>query len=352
MNVKAYKGARFPRVLQNVLVLVVAAIIFGGGAVAPYAYETQVRDEPTAPASIIRFRDSAGNFHLRPFIYRRQLIGRLNFGYEEVAGERYPITVFERGSSYIFGGILPGSVHLFGTSEETVRLTLLGTDALGRDRFSRLVIAMRFSLIVCLAGTLLASVIGIVFGMFSGYAGRFGDAITTGIADSVLALPTLIIILAVRAAFPLELPAFRAAMLLILIFAFTGWAEMARLARGLVKATREQEYVKAAKASGTSEAAILFRHIFPNISSALITQSTIMLPYFLLSEVALSYLGVGLQEPVPSLGNMLASAGDLGHLQRHPVLLLSPAIVIFIFVFLIRLITRYVVSTEQKFTVS
>ncbi len=330
----------------------IACILIFGDAIAPYPYQAQVREQPNAPASAVRFRDAAGNFRLRPFVYRSVLTDRLNFGYEDVIGQQFPVTILGRGSSYLIAGFIPADVHLFGTTDEKVRLSLLGTDALGRDRFSRLVIAIRFSLIVCLAGTLLASAIGILFGMLSGYSGRSADAILMGFTDSVLALPTLIIILAARAAFPLELPAFSAAMLLILIFALTGWGEMARLARGLVKATRENEYVKAAKAGGLPEPAILFRHIFPNIAPALITQATIMLPYFLLSEVALSYLGVGLQEPVPSLGNMLASAGDLGRLQQHPILLLSPAIVIFIFVLSIRLFTKRAESTEHNFSVS
>ena len=127
---------------------------------------------------------------------------------------------------------------------------------------------------------------------------------------------------------------------MITIFAFAGWAQMARFTRSLVRSTREQEYVKAARAIGCSETAILWRHIFPNIASALVTQATIMLPYFLLTEVALSFLGVGLQEPVPSLGNLLAAASDLGQLQQHPMLLLSPAVAIFIFVFVVRLMSR------------
>ena len=352
MSISAKTPPRHIRVFQVVLLVAVVGVLICGDAIAPYGYEKQVREEPNAPASTIQFRDVDGNFHLRPFIYRRKLVDRLDSRYEEMSGEQYPITFLESGGSFWIAGLVSGNLHLFGTSDPNVRVTLLGTDALGRDRFSRLLIAVRFSLIVCLAGTFLASFIGIIFGMISGYAGRFADTVMMGIADSVLALPTLIIILAARAAFPLELPPLQAAMLLILIFALTGWAEMARLARGLVKATREHEYVKAARAGGSSEPAILFRHIMPNISPALITQATIMLPYFLLSEVALSYLGVGLQEPVPSLGNMLASAGDLGHLQRHPILLLSPAIVIFIFVFLVRLFAKSMARSNSKLSVS
>ncbi len=102
---------------------------------------------------------------------------------------------------------------------------------------------------------------------------------------------------------------------------------------------REREFVLAAKASGLTQPRILFRHIFPNITAPLITQATLMFPAFLLAEVALSFLGVGLQEPEPSLGNMLNAAGDLTQLQARPLLILSPAIVIFLFVFSVRLVS-------------
>ena len=244
MNIAPRKKERVIRAGKAFALVITAVIIIFGDFITPYPYEKQIREQPYAPASTIRFIDPQGIFHLRPFVYQRQLVDRLNFGYEELTDVLYPITVFAQDGS--------GSIRLFGTSSETVRVNLLGTDALGRDRYSRLVIALRFSLVVCIIGTLLAALIGTVFGMLSGYAGRIGDAVMMGIADSVLALPTLIIILAARAAFPLELPPVRAAILLILIFALTGWAEMARLARALVRRSREQEYVKAAKAGGSS----------------------------------------------------------------------------------------------------
>ena len=147
----------------------------------------------------------------------------------------------------------------------------------------------------------------------------------------------LILILAARAAFPLELPPLSAGVLLVAIFAAVGWAEMARLARSLVRSMREREFVLAAKASGLTGPRILFRHILPNIARPLVTQATLILPAFLLAEVALSFLGVGLQEPVPSLGNMLAEAADVTQLRLRPVLLLSPAIAIFLFIMGVRL---------------
>lgn len=209
---------------------------------------------------------------------------------------------------------------------------------LGRDRFSRLMHAVRFSLIVCSLGVVLACLIGILIGVVSGYSRGLIDTVLMGTTDAMLSLPTLILILAARAAFPLELPPTRAAFLLLLIFALTGWAEMARLARGLVLETRQREFVTAAVATGVTQTRILFRHILPNISRPLVTQALLMLPAFLLAEIALSYLGVGVQEPEASLGNMLTAASDLNQLRAQPVSILSPAIVIFIFVLGIRLL--------------
>jgi peptide/nickel transport system permease protein len=309
---------------------------------APYPYQQQTRSEPSAPTSTIHFRDASGIFHLRPFIYATRLADPLAMRYTEDASRAYPVEFFVRGSSYNFLGLVSSDLHLFGLADsqapDSPRLRLLGSDELGRDRFSRLVYAVRFSLIVSPIGTIMACLLGVFLGVVSGYAPRIVDTILMGAADTMMSLPTLILILAARAAFPLELPPMNAALLLIVIFTFTGWAEIARLARGLVVSMREREFVLAAKASGLTQTRILFRHIFPNITAPLVTQATLMFPAFLLAEVALSFLGVGLQEPEPSLGNMLTAASDLTQLQARPFVLLSPAIVIFIFVLAIRLL--------------
>jgi peptide/nickel transport system permease protein len=336
--------------LARSAVAVATFIVLFAGFLAPYDPASQSRSEPNAPITPIHFIDEAGTVHFRPFIYSRKLVDPLTYQYEEIKEQQYPISLFVTGDPYSIFGLYTGTLHLIGvsgTQADSPRLNLLGTDALGRDRFSRLVFATRFSLIVCMLGTLLASLLGIVIGFWSGYSSRPVDTVIMGITDSVLALPALILILAARAAFPLELPPVRAAFLLITIFVVVGWAEMARLSRGLVRSTRKQEYIQAAKAVGSSEPAILYRHIFPNVSPTLVTQATIMLPYFLLAEVALSFLGVGVQEPAASLGNMLTAANDLGQLQRDPLLLLSPAVVIFVIVLVTRLLTTGQRSADE-----
>ncbi len=337
-----------------VLVSVFYLVAIFADFLAPYDYREQTRQEPSAPPSTIRFRDNDGAWHVRPFIYSQKLVDARNMRYEEDASKKHSLALFVRGNAYSFLGLFRTDVHLFGVPNSVgssaaggatevgtpndPRLRLLGTDQLGRDRFSRLLHAIRFSLLVSPIGTILACIIGILFGAISGYAGRTVDAVMMGIADTMISLPTLILILAARAAFPLELPPFTAAGLLIIIFAVTGWAEMARLTRGLVLSTRQREYILSARAIGLTETRILWRHILPNIASPLLIQATLMLPVFLLAEIALSFLGVGLQEPEPSLGNMLSSAADLSLLRNSPFVLLSPAIAIFLFVFGIRLL--------------
>lgn len=318
-------------------------VVVFAGFLAPYPYQQQQRTEPNAPPSSIHFRDAGGAIHLRPAVYPIRLEDPLAMRYSEDFSKPHPIELFVRGGSYSVLGLVSTDVHLFGISAgatndpSTPKIRLLGSDELGRDRFSRLLYAIRFSLIVAPLGTLMAAILGVLIGLASGYSPRLLDSILMGAADTMLSLPTLILILAARAAFPLELPPLNAALLLICIFALAGWAEIARLARGLTVSVREREFVLAAKAGGMTEISILFRHILPNIAGPLITQATLMLPAFLLYEVALSFLGVGLQEPEASLGNLLSAASDLVRLQAEPLLVLSPAIVIFVFVLAVRL---------------
>lgn len=326
----------------SIVCLFYATAIFAD-LLAPYDYRAQSRNEPLAPQTSIHFRDAHGGFSARPFIYARRLVDPLERRYEEQTGKAYPLELFARGYTYRLFGVWRTDLHLFGVRDGggergAPRLNLLGTDALGRDRLSRLLIASRFSLLVGPLGTLAASCFGIILGCMAGYARGLFDTLLMRAADVMMSLPVLVLILAARAAFPLELPPMRAASLLILIFLAVGWAEMARLARGLVTALRRREYVLAAKSLGLTQTRILFRHILPNAMRPLIIQVTLMLPAFLLAETALSFLGVGLQEPEASWGNMLASAADPTLLRGHALLLLTPAISIFLFVLGVRLV--------------
>ena len=310
---------------------------------APYDYRAQSRLEPSAPPSRIHFLDSHGNWRVRPFVYARRLADPLARSYIEDDAQIHPLEFFTRGYSYTLMGLVETDLHFFGVrggeAQSAPRVNLLGTDALGRDRLSRLLAAARFSLAVSPLSVLLASALGILLGCIAGYGGRMIDRVIMRAADVMMALPTLIVILAARAAFPLELPPFRAGFLLVSIFVAVGWAEMARLVRGQVLALKSREFVLAAYSLGLRPSRILFRHILPNMRGPLIVQMTLMIPAFLLAETALSFLGVGLQEPEPGWGNMLTSATDLALLESQPFALLSPALAILFFVLGVRLMS-------------
>ena len=365
------KRARFdfvsPRHLRGVTVgaiiicMAYIAVLFGDFLV-PYHYRLQVRSEPLAPATRIYTFDEAGNFRWRLFIRRTRLVDPLALRYTEESQTYYPVSFFVHGYPYKLFGLWETDRHLFGISEENraqqastnpnneqgiaPRLHLLGTDRLGRDRFSRLIIAARFSLTVAPLAALLAALLGTAVGGIAGYSGRAADALLMRVADAVISLPTLVLVLALRATQPLEIPPLRAAMLLVVIFTALGWAEIARLTRGLVLTLKTREFVTAAVSIGVKPTRILVRHIMPNAARPLVAHAVLMLPIFLLTETALSYFGAGLQEPEPSWGNMLAAANDLNTLTRQPFLLLTPALLIFIFVLGVRLVSDGIQSDE------
>lgn len=319
--------------------------------IAPYDYRVQSRNETFAPATTLHFYDESGSFHARPFIRASRLTDQLAHVYTEDNARRYPLTLFARGYSYNFLGLFKTDRHLFGvtpenfdeppshqTSSARVPLVhLLGTDRLGRDRFAQLFIAARFSLAVAPLGTILAGALGVLIGCVAGYAGRKTDAVLMRAADAMMSLPALVLILAARAALPDALPRARVAAFLVAVFVVVGWAEMARLVRGLVLELREREFVTAARSIGMTESRVLLRHILPNASRAVVVQLSLMLPAFLLAETALSFLGIGVPEPEVSWGTMLIEAKDLSQIGEQPLLLLAPAIAIFLFVLGVRL---------------
>jgi len=309
---------------------------------APYDYSSLSRREPLAPSTTIRFRDAQGGWHARPFIYARRLVDPATRRYEEITDRAYRLELFARGYSYEFLWLFPTDLHLFGVRAEAgveaPRVYLLGADKFGRDRLSRLLMAGRYSLLIGPIGALLASALGVLIGGMAGYVGGWTDAVLMRAADVMLALPTLVLILAVRATFPPGLRPADAIKLLLIIFIALGWAEMARLARSLTRELRRREYVVAAVSLGCSPARVIVRHILPGAALPLAAQALLILPAFLLAETALSFLGVGLQEPEASWGSLLASVDGMLFKRGHTLAELSPALAIMLFVLGTRLL--------------
>lgn len=311
---------------------------------APYEYSSLSRMEPFAPPTSIRLRDAEGQWRARPFIYARRLVDPVTQRYEDVTDRPYQLELFTRGYSYDLLWLFPTDLHLFGVRAEagveSPRVYLLGADKFGRDRLSRLLMATRYSLLIGPAGALLASALGVLIGGAAGYMGGWTDAVLMRAADVMLALPTLVLILAVRATFPPGLPPADAIKLLLILFALLGWAEMARLARGLTRELRHRDYVMAAVSLGCSPVRVIVRHILPGAAMSLAAQSLLILPAFLLAETALSFLGVGLQEPEASWGSLLSSVESNLFKRGHALAELSPALAITLFVLGVRLFSE------------
>ena len=309
---------------------------------APYDYSALSRKEPFAPPTIIRFRDAQGRWHARPFIYARRLLDPVTQRYEDVTDRAYQLELFTSGYSYEFLWLFSTDLHLFGTRAEAdveaPRVYLLGADKFGRDRLSRLLMATRYSLFIGPIGALLASALGVLIGGAAGYLGGWTDVVLMRAADVMLALPILVLILAVRATFPPGLPPAEAIKLLLILFVLLGWAEMARLARGLTRELRQREYVMAAVSLGCSPAHVIVRHILPGAALSLAAQALLILPALLLAETALSFLGVGLQEPEASWGSLLSAVDGKLFNRGHALAELSPALAITLFVLGARLL--------------
>jgi peptide/nickel transport system permease protein len=185
---------------------------------------------------------------------------------------------------------------------------VLGTDGLGRDVLSRTLHAARFTLLTAVAGVVLAVLLGSAAGAFAGLLGGAWDRLVMRSTELFMALPALYLILGLRNLFPDSIGPFEAGLIVVVSLAAVGWSGVARLVRGQVLSIREEAYVAAARAAGASRARLLLVHVLGILRPFLLLQLGLHIPYFLLGEVTLSFLGLGLAEPAPSFGNMLSSA--------------------------------------------
>jgi len=296
--------------------------------ISPYPYDIQHRDTPYHPPTQIHFFDKEGNFHLRPFVYKYELIDPVFKVYKINENKIYPIYFFTEGEKHYLFGLIPTNIHLFGVKNDG-KIFLLGADHLGRDIFSRLLYGSRVSLSIGLVGVLLSFSLGSLIGGISGYFGGKIDNILMRLSEIVMSFPGFYLMLALRAIFPITLSSVQVYFLIVVILSFIGWAGLARVIRGMVLSIREQDFVIAAKSYGASSLRIITRHIIPNTFSYLLIAATLSIPGYILGESALSLLGLGIQEPYASWGNMLSAARSITAISSYPWIL-SPGIAIFI----------------------
>ncbi len=306
-------GIRFSLSLIGIILfLIVFADFF-----APYPYDLQSRQTPFHPPTRIHFfKEGKLSF---PFVYKYKLVDPLFKVYEEDKGTACKLKFFSRTE---FG-------FKFVSVEKPCKLYLLGADKLGRDVFSRLLYGGRYSLGVALIGTLTTFIVGALIGGIAGYFGGRVDTLIMRLVEVLMAIPGFYLLLSLRAVFPLELSSGQIFLIIVFILSFLGWAGLARVVRGIVLSIREKEFVLAAKTYGASSLRILFKHILPNTYFYLFVSATMAIPAFILGEASLSLLGLGIQEPEPSWGNMLSDVRNIILLSFYPWLL-SPGMAIFI----------------------
>jgi len=305
---------RTQRPIAKWLVLLGAlhAVVVCAGFFAPYDPIEQDRKNPYLPPMPLHLMDAERRLHFRPFAYALKLREGTFDQYEQDIGQPVPLEFIKYGAGYRLLGFLPSRIHLFGSKD--TRICLLGTDAYGRDQFSRLLYGGQISLLAGILGAGLTLSLGLCVGAAAGYFGGWRDDALMRIAELFLALPWLYLLFALRAFLPLSLSPLKAFFLIVAVIGAVGWARPARLVRGVVLSAKERDFVRAARGFGARDAYLLRHHILPETSSVVLTQAAILIPQYVLAEMTLSFLGLGVPEPAPSWGNLLSS------LQQYSVL--------------------------------
>jgi peptide/nickel transport system permease protein len=308
------------------------AIMLLDGFLCPMDYDSQRRDHAYHPPSRLHFFDDQGRFHLRPFVYGS------GYTFDPVTFERrwaedpnqvYPLRFFTEGdSTTMLLGTIPVHRHLFGV-DAPGRLYLLGADYQGRDIFSRLIFAARVSLTIGLVGTTISMAIGMIVGGLSGSVGGWGDNLIQRLCELIMLIPGLYTLMILYNALPAGLSSVQVYFGVVVILAFIGWASLARIIRGMVLSIKTSDFVTAARAAGVGPWRILVRHVLPGTFSYAVVAASLSIPAYILGESGLSLIGMGIQDPVPSWGNMLHAAVNIAELTKHPWLL-WPGVAIFV----------------------
>ena len=311
---------KFAKIALFILAIIYFALIFAN-FIAPYSKDYSNRSLAYAPPSQIFTIDENGKFS-KPYTYNyKRSFDESNFNiYQLDRSQKYYLKFFSKGHDNKF--------HLV-TVDKGGHLFLLGTDINGRDVFSRILFGGRISMTIGFLALFILFPIGMLYGGISGYFGGKVDTIMMRIAEGIMSIPSFYLLIILASILPAGMTSIQRFMLIVVILAFIGWAGFARVVRGMVLSLKTQEYVQAAKSIGASNFRIIMKHILPQTTSFIIVAITLSIPSYILSESGLSFLGLGIQQPDASWGNMLKEAQIFSNIIYRPWLL-TPGFLIFI----------------------
>lgn len=317
---KRFKRNRYGMAGLVVTILIILLAVFAG-FIAPYSPETKDRKAIYSPPQLIRVLDENNKLSM-PFVleFEEQMNPKtFEITFAPSYEKKIPLALFVEGPEWTFLG-MNFATHLFGTKDNK-QVHLLGTDGIGRDVFSRVIHGSRITLLMAVMVVAAACVIGTVVGVSSGYFGGQIDIFIQRVIEFIKSFPDLPLYLALVAVLPRNANPIQIFILFACILVLLQWANLARELRGKVIAIRSIEFVKAAVAVGADDRRIILRHIVPNMSSHVIVWATFVMPEVILLESFLSFLGVGIQQPMISWGVMLNAVRDFQSLAQAPWLL-------------------------------
>ena len=238
--------------------------------------------------------------------------------------QKIPIRFFAEGFEYKFLGLIPMTRHLIGVDpglDAAQTIFILGTDVQGRDVWSRLMFGTRISLTIGLLGVTISLVLGVVLGGISGFYGGLTDTVIQRIIEILRSIPTIPLWMGLAAALPREWTILQVYFAITIIISLLGWTELARVVRGRFLAMREEDFVVSARLVGCTQPRTIFVHMVPSFLSHIIAATTLALPAMIISETALSFLGLGLRPPAISWGVMLQQAQNVQTVAISPWLM-------------------------------